>query len=395
MFGKKDPGVNVTTLPSSTTSAWMSASGPTAYTPPPASELPGEEDRETVLNRLRAKVAAQPPAPPPPPVFPAPRMEPVAPPPAPIPAPLPPQGDGRLQTYSGDFATRVDTQQASAFSVLAAQADAQPAPAPAAASKPKDHTLIFIIAGTVLIVGGSLALYYAYTFMQQQEAPVPIFESDPPSRITGEETFTVSGSGAALMDALAAEAAKPLTIGNVRVAFLEVTSSGPAGPVTAKEPGGKLLKALGLHAPDILLRNITDDSAVGIIRAGEDTRVFFVLGTNSYERTFAGMLSWEATMGEDLAAFYPQHPESMLPVMATTTASTTPAATTTPATSTPPAPVFAPGFVDAIVESHDVRILQDEEGRTVLVYGYRDQRTLIIARDETAFAVLLARLGAE
>ncbi len=97
-------------------------------------------------------------------------------------------------------------------------------------------------------------------------------------------------------------------------------------------------------------------------------------------------------MKEDLAAFFPEHPAAIAPVIATTTASTTaPAA----ATSTPPAPVFVPGFVDAIVESHDVRILQDEAGRAILVYGYRDQRTLIIARDETAFAVLLARVGAE
>ncbi len=378
VFGRKDADLKVTVLPSSAPSAWASAP---AYAPP--SPKPEAEDRDSILARLKAR--APEPLPPLPPVFPAPKVE-AAPPPPPAAAP---QADERLRTYSGDFSTRVDTQQASAFSVLAAQSDAQPTPAATLPPKKTDHTLIFIIAGTVLIAGGSLALYYAYSFLKS-EAPVEIFTTEPPSLLSGEETFALSGSGPALIDALAAEVSEPLTIGNVRVAFLEVSSTTPTGVVTEKQPGGALIRAMELHAPDILLRNITDNSTVGIIRAGEDTRVFFVLGTNSYERTFAGMLSWEATIEEDLAAFYPAHPEPLPVIVATTTASSTASATTTP-----PAPAFVPGFVDAVVGSHDVRLLQDAHGRTVLIYGYRDQRTLIIARDETAFSVLLARVGAQ
>jgi hypothetical protein len=50
-------------------------------------------------------------------------------------------------------------------------------------------------------------------------------------------------------------------------------------------------------------------------------------------------------------------------------------------------------FVDAVIDNHDVRVLKDEQGRQLMLYGYRDKETLIIARSEKAFSELLARLS--
>ncbi len=406
LFKKKDLGVRVTTLSSTSPSAWASA--PSVPRPAPVvSEMPSapaaSNEREEVLARLRTKATTTEAAVPVlPPVFTAPRPEMAPVPPQPVwtpppsAAPVPPAvpvGDDRLRTYSADFSTRVDNQQASAFSVLAAQADSTPTSAPVVQVQQKSggHGLAFALAGTVLIVGGSLALYYAYTYMGST-APVPIIADAPDTLVAGDDSFALSGSGPQLVDALAARAEEPLTIGTVRVAYLETSTTTAVGVTTISEPGGALLKAMALPAPDILLRNIGSESTVGIISAGDETRPFFVLGARSYERTFAGMLAWEATMGKDLAAFYPAHPIIMPP--ATVVATTTATSTTPVASSTPPAPVFKAGFSDAVVESYDVRVLRDENGRTLLIYGYRDPRTLIIARDETAFSLLLARISA-
>ena len=59
----------------------------------------------------------------------------------------------------------------------------------------------------------------------------------------------------------------------------------------------------------------------------------------------------------------------------------------------PPPPVDPTDFVDAVVDNHDVRILKDAAGRSLMLYGFKDQQTLIIARDEAAFTLLVDRLN--
>jgi hypothetical protein len=219
------------------------------------------------------------------------------------------------------------------------------------------------------VVGGSLALYFSYNYFAAR-APVSVISSAPAGRISGDDSTTIEGTGSVLMTALANAANVQIAAGNVRLIYLTVSSSTPTGTETLTLGGTDILKALQLPAPSILLRNIGAGSSVGVVHAGDETRTFFVLSANSYERTFAGMLSWEPSIGQDLGQLYPTYG-----AVGTST-------------------LGAPHFVDEIVQSHDVRALKDGANRTILVYGFRDQTTLIIARDETAFGILLARLSA-
>jgi hypothetical protein len=120
----------------------------------------------------------------------------------------------------------------------------------------------------------------------------------------------------------------------------------------------------------------------GIVNAGGAETPFFILSVSSYSNTFAGMLSWETVMPRDLAVLFPAHPTVVA------------AATSSPATSTPQTvPLPAAAFKDEVVSNHDVRIYRDPAGRSVLVYGYWNQSTLILARDPAAFAEIAERLA--
>jgi hypothetical protein len=330
------------------------------------------DEREAVLARLRSR-AVTPPAPPP--VYPSPKPEPL---PTPAPRPLPPPPAAapttaepeRLHTYAGDFNAQVNTSNASAFSVFAAQADAAPSTTTVITTK-RTSGLTYVLITATLFVGGSLILFFAYRYFAGNQ-PVPIvMNSMPATLITPDDSTSISGSGTALMDALVTAANAPITLGNVRAVYLSVG--------TTTEPGGALLAALQLPAPDILLRNLKADSTVGIVHAGDETRAFMVLDADSYERVFAGMLAWEPTMANDLSPLYPPYPAAALDTGTTTATST---------------PLLIPGFTDEVVSSHDVRAYRDSTGRTVFLYGFADQNTLIIARDEQAFTLLLARLSA-
>jgi hypothetical protein len=142
---------------------------------------------------------------------------------------------------------------------------------------------------------------------------------------------------------------------------------------------------------------------IGVINANGIESPFLILSVASYSDTFGGMLSWEPTMIQSLNSFIPTYtspsaPEIIPITMATTSAtSTRPVATTTKkvATTTPviPTPPAQLGFRDEVVSNHDVRVYRDAQGMEVIVYGYWDPKTLIIAHDETAFSELIGRLA--
>jgi hypothetical protein len=340
-------------------------------------------ERDAVLARLRARVDSHTP-PAAPPVFPSPKPEDIPRFTASAPA-LP--DTGPLRTYTGDVGAQVDTKSVSAFSVLASAADApRSAPSPAAGHG-HDRGLAYALSAGALFVGGSLLIYFAYAHFAAH-APVGVKSNAPETLITGDDETTISGRGAQLLGTLADASNAALPIGNVRVVYLAVASTTSRGQTTVTLPGGFLVRALEWPAPDILLRNIGDESTVGIVHAGGETRAFFIIVTptsdaQSYELLFAGMFSWEPSMGRDLAALYPSYETADAgSETATSTGSSTPIV------------IKSPGFIDEVVANHDVRALKDAAGHTILVYGFRDRQTLIIARDETAFNVLLARMAA-
>lgn len=340
---------------------------------------------------------------PPPPVFKAPPPPVVPAPPPPPPIPLKPKtppvevGPSPLHTYTSDFSDRIDTKQASAFSVLAAQSDAgdSTTPAPVAAAK-KKRNLLIPIASVVLILVGAGAAFGAYRYVATHS--IVAITASIPSLVFADDRAALTGEGPQLLQALAASAATSLPQGQVRVVYLTEASTTPdGGQTTVALSGGRLIGALQLSAPDILLRNIATESTVGIVHAGPETRAFFIMKVLSYERTFAGMLQWESMMANSLAVLYPPYPTPQAsPVTSATTTKTVNGkkVTVAPNVASTPTVTVLPHFVDEVASNHDVRALKDSEGRTILLYGYKDKETLVIARNEAAFAELLNRLSA-
>jgi len=416
----KEVPQEVVALPTLEEAAAITTPVPTPPSAPPA-PVQVDENREAILARLRQKVSESAqmaiqeyPAP-------APQLQPQKeiknewpdiPTPAPSFAPAPetapverippvareaaPDAPEKLHTYKSDFADRIDKKEATTFSVLAAQQEAGATPVPQALSKDTGSSkrmLAAIATGIVLLALAAGGVYATYRFVLTMRN-TPVASVTVPSIIFADEYKEIQGTGPALMEALAASANETLVSGNVLVTYVTEPLAGEKGTLLTKAAaGGVLVRALELEAPDILLRNIASESTVGIVHAGSETRAFFALRVDSYERTYAGMLTWEPVMQRQLALLYPQYPaeSAPAPVVATTTATSTPTATTTPQSEPIQASVLT-RFADTIVANHDVRVLRDTAGRSVLLYGYVDKQTLIIARDELAFETLAARL---
>ncbi len=385
---------------------------PPAPTPPPAYIIPKapstDESREAVLARLK-QYAGAPAAPAP--VSMKPRPAPStdeksadvlarlqanakrAEPPPPIPLAQKPsmeKAPERIHTYTSDFADHLDEKEGSAFSVLAAQADAAPQLTTVRfVDKPKFP--VAIAAGFALLLLGMGAIVAAFVFMPK-EIPVPE-ELVVPSLVFADDYFEVAGDGPTLRAALTAP--RMLAEGETLVAYLTRASTTPEGAsVFVPAEGGALIAALGLPAPDVLLRSILPASTAGVIRTRNEVAPFFLLRVDSYERSFAGMLDWEPRMAQDLAEFYPELPPAALPVLMGTSTAGQGASSTTPPIEPASAFSFSSGFSDDIVDTRDVRVLRDSEGRSVMLYGFYSKDTIVIARNESAFIELVRRMAA-
>ncbi len=366
-----------------------------------------------VVEPVQVPAAVVIPPPLPPPVIPEPSTLPPPPQPEPlveerpilpIPEPEPQKpvsldGVSPIHTYKSDFSDRIDVQGASTFSVLAAQSDAGTLSATrgAAPTKKRGRGILIAAGGLILILLGGAGAYAAYRYVSTRSV-VAITALNVPSLIFADERTALTGEGTQLVQAMAASAETPLPDGQVRVLYLTESSTTPDRKTTTIPlAGGRLVGSLQLSAPDILLRNVAPESTVGIVHAGSETRAFFILKVLSYERTFAGMLQWEGTMESALAILYPEYPAAPLPAPTIATTTTLIKGKRVVATTTvqaAPVATIAPRFIDEVASNNNVRALKDGAGRTILLYGYKDKDTLVIARDEQAFAEIVNRLSA-
>ncbi|MFZ1075543.1 MAG: hypothetical protein WAN50_04190 [Minisyncoccia bacterium] len=353
------------------------------FVPEPAPEPIPEP--EPIPVPPSAPVPPPAPKPIPPPTKPAPQPVEIFPPSSPPPPARKAPAENPIETYSSDFSNRLKETHASTASILAAEQDAGPLPTePNAPQRAPMNiaNILYIAAGVLFLVLGGIGAYVAYTHFTAENAPVaPIGVAAAP--IFVDERVSVSGEGTALSRAIEDSVQSPLAAGAVRLLYLATTTGTGTDNVFA---------ALQPSAPDELVRNINaDGSMAGIVNAGGIQSPFFILSVSSYSVTFGGMLAWEPMMATDLAALFPPFAPAAntapAPV-ATTTSKTTKNATTTIAIA-----AKRGGFDDESVNNHDVRVYRDEAGRIVLLYGYWNQTTLVIARDPAAFSEIIGRLA--
>ena len=276
-----------------------------------------------------------------------------------------------IQTYSDDFRQRMKETNASTATVLAAEQDAGPHAAPEEPAPRTDpRGPWYIAAGALLLIAGAAGSYFAYTRYLSSTTPITIGPTTP-APIFVDSTATVAGTGKALMQAVVQAVADPLPANAVRQLVPAAATSTDA-----------VFLSLGVPVPSILVRNIHENgNLAGVVRTTNGQSAFFILTVDFYSATFSGLLLWETSMQRDLQALYPLYAAPAAPV-ASSTASTTPVA-----------PRMKEGFRDELVSNHDVRIYRDSMGRSILLYGYWNPTTLIIARDPLAFAEILDRLA--
>lgn len=216
-----------------------------------------------------------------------------------------------------------------------------------------------LIIATIVIVGGGLGVLTAILVMQNKEdaqtevSTAPL--STPTFLTTNEQTaFTIGKNRREVYTALRG-------LGENSSITLEqfyptVITHGQTVPASSEE----IMRVLAWNAPGTFTRGLGKYMMFGVVNGTIDAPFIIVQSTN-FDVAFAGMLSWERNMSDDLA---PLFGESLPNV----------------------------GFTDALTSNRSIRILKEADGKERIVYGFVNKNLIVITTSTEALAKIIERI---
>lgn len=256
---------------------------------------------------------------------------------------------------------------------------------------------ILLVVSALLVLGGIVAgiLYYMTQKNSQSGGIQGVFLTEASERYdsTTKDRAGIMSDLVALRDSIHHGIGSMTEIRMFKRVQNTKTNTEDAPVVTASE----FLSRIHSHAPDNLVRSLSDKMVLGVYEGVTENVPFLVFRSNYYENTYAGMLDWEQDVQGDLAPLFGSRLEDRTPV---TVAATTSAATATSTNSTT-APVSqsahngaARTFVDQRIANVPIRALRNADNKVVLLWSMPSNNTLIIASNTDTLSALLKRITA-
>lgn len=121
------------------------------------------------------------------------------------------------------------------------------------------------------------------------------------------------------------------------------------------------LEKITPNMPGELKRSLENKYMIGIYSSNEGNRPFIILSENDFGLSFSGMLAWEKNILSDIGDIF-----------SISQSSTTP-------------------FEDEAYKNKDLRIVKDQNKKTVFVYSFIDKNTILITSDEKSFDAILGK----
>lgn len=303
-----------------------------------------------------------------------------------------------IRTYEGDVAEVLSHRKSSTASIAIAENrknTGEERLGTAENSGQRSHAtrnILITLISLILIGGGAVGAYYLYSisplFPSTKSAPQAGTQATS-SLVPSDSKAVISIDGMSytgIISAVRAEMARPQDPDTLKEIILTQTDNGQRFRVSAPD----MENIMGIRAPDILLRALSDDWMLGVYADKNGAKTAFVLATVDYfQNAFAGMLQWEGLMADDLKQYLYQNTPSDIASMAT---ATTTATSTIPETVSQPYVILRGSFVDRIIHNKDVREFITSDGRALFLYSFIDNTKLVVAGSETALSDILDRL---
>jgi len=236
------------------------------------------------------------------------------------------------------------------------------------------HTIVLVSLSLILLLGGGGVMLFVF-LRNSPSAPVPvvpmpagiaglsfdpiIFTETKKQINLGDEKAT--GGGKSAYQLLVREVGNA----NIKLGSMEAIFLASGEGVATLLPADEVLGLTTKRPPARLLRQIEPPYTFGVL-AGATNSGFLILTTKNYDTVFADMLVWEPDLVRDLYAPLTGK-EATKELLAT-------------------------AWKDVVVRNIDVRELSATDHDDAIVWGFVNQKTLVIARNEATFKEVLTRL---
>ncbi len=212
-----------------------------------------------------------------------------------------------------------------------------------------------LIIATIVVVGGGLGVLTAILVVQNaKDAPEEIAEGPIviPSFLNTDEQVAFSlPSNRGETYATLIELGKKKSVATSQF-YPTVNEGGREVPASSEH----IMKALAWNAPGTFTRGLGTHTVLGSV--GEP---YLILQSTNFDVAFAGMLTWERNMSEDLA-----------PLFGT--------------------PLINVGFTDALTSNRTIRILKDGDGKERIVYGFVNKNLIVITTSTEALSKVIEHI---
>lgn len=233
----------------------------------------------------------------------------------------------------------------------------------------KTVALAFVL---VIVGGGALGAIALIAGQRRVDTPVPLS-----SIMFSEQTLSFPLDGLTARDVKSklslSRTQVPLSLGAMARLVPTYEQSTESGAATTIATTDEFFTAIGAQLPEGFTRSLSREYFLGV-HALDSTVPVLVIPVAVYERAFAGMLSWEGRMNDDLAPLFTPIPAQIV---------------------TQDGTIISRTFEDVIIQNYDVRIMKDFSGTIRLLYAFPTRDILIIAESPNSFIESLARLRAE
>ncbi len=275
-----------------------------------------------------------------------------------------------LRTFQSDLASTIKSGEGSLVKIAMAEHEKKERQKENVDPASKKN-ITLVLASIALIVLAVVIVGYVIYLKLPQIVPVTRDQSTLPTIITTDSMQGLNITNLSrdnVRDMIGKEYATGTpTLNTIEQVFLFTQQDKNQNILTTSD----FFKSIESSIPDQLVRSLDPVFTIGI-HAYNGNGLFLAFHTNSYTTAFAGMLSWEKDLFDEMYRIF------KIPVAGENSK------------------LFSAQFKDRVIKNQDSRAIVDENGKPVLFYTFlgEDKSIIIIADKETTITEILNRLTA-
>lgn len=275
----------------------------------------------------------------------------------------PVSGLKNLRTYQGDIEEIMGKEQTSISTIAIAEQERKIRDKKE--DSPEEKYLnsnfrnrFFVISSLVLVLLGISAISYVY-YIKSNNEKIDVAQNSYILNYTEKESLDFNSINKDIFEEKIISFKKSFNKPINSVLYLEILNG------KSKEDIKKILNIISPNISSAFLRSLDENYMFGIF-SYDTNEPYIILTTKDYGASYAGMLKWEETIYNDLGKIFQNSKTSENINLFT--------------------------FRDESIKNKDLRILSDENQKTVLVYGFIDKNTIVITKNELIFGTILNKI---